>query len=245
MKILQGGWVEGRLIRRYKRFLADIELSSGEKVVAHCPNTGAMTNCLEVGAPVWLSHSANPARKTQYTFELLRTTSDDFIGINTQRANDLVDEGLNKGMIPGLAGYAGHDREVKVDSGRLDFKLYSNDLPSGPSGFCFVEVKSVTLLESSGIGLFPDAVTQRGLKHIEILRGLKQQGYRSVLLYCVQHTGIQQVNLADKVDSVYAAAVRAAVAEGVEVIAMQAAFQPPFGWLSRQVPFVINVLGSL
>ena len=101
------------------------------------------------------------------------------------------------------------------------------------------------MLESSGIGLFPDAVTQRGLKHIEILRGLKQQGYRSVLLYCVQHTGIQQVYLADKVDSVYAAAVRAAVAEGVEVIAMQAAFQPPFGWLSRQVPFVINVLGSL
>ncbi len=245
MKILQGAWTEGRLIRRYKRFLADIELADGEKVVAHCPNTGAMTNCLEVGAPVWLSHSLNPARKTQYTFELLRTGAGEFIGINTQRANDLVEEGLNRGMIPALRGFAGYEREVKVEGGRLDFKLHSECLPPGAPETCFVEVKSVTLLESSGMGLFPDAVTERGLKHIEILRRLKQNGYRSVLLYCIQHTGIQQVYLADKVDSAYAEAVRSAVAEGVEVFAMKAAFRPPFGWLSHQVPFATHVLGRL
>ena len=104
MKVLQGDWVTGRLIRRYKRFLADIELADGDRVVAHCPNTGAMTNCLEQGAPVWLSHSVNPARKTQYTFELLRTTPGYYIGINTLRANDLVGEGLNRNVIPGLQG---------------------------------------------------------------------------------------------------------------------------------------------
>jgi len=237
VKVLQGDWVTGRLIRRYKRFLADIELADGDRVVAHCPNTGAMTNCLEQGALVWLSHSVNPARKTQYTFELLRTTPGYYIGINTLRANDLVGEGLNRNVIPGLQGYSGYDREVRVNSGRLDFRLFSTRVDSKSREDCFVEVKSVTLLESSGTGMFPDAVTQRGLKHIEILRRLKQAGSRAVLLYCVQHTGIRRVHLAHNIDSAYADAVRSAIAEGVEVIAMKVVFRPPHGWLSRELPF--------
>ena len=93
------------------------------------------------------------------------------------------------------------------------------------------------MLESSGTGMFPDAVTQRGLKHIEILRRLKQAGSRAVLLYCVQHTGIRRVHLAHNIDSAYADAVRSAIAEGVEVIAMKVVFRPPHGWLSRELPF--------
>jgi len=215
----------GTLLRRYKRFLADVRLDDGREVTAHCPNTGSMRAVNVPGCRVWLSPSDNPARKLAWTWELIELPQPDgtlaAASVQTGRANRIVEEALRAGRVPGLAGYAGLKREARVvlDGGlsaRLDFRL---DDPE--RGTAFVEVKQVTLKEADGHGYFPDAVSERGRKHLEVLAALAERGERAVLLFCVAHEGIEDVAPAAHLDPAYAAILRSAAARGVEVRAQR------------------------
>lgn len=213
-------YVQGTLLRRYKRFLADVRLDDGEIITAHCPNTGSMKNCVEAGATVWLSFSDNAKRKHPYTWELIETAAGHVIGINTGKANRLVEAAVQAGRITELQGYPEvlRERPYGTENSRIDLMLTGLDgLPN-----CFVEVKSVTLLEapvSRGIGYFPDAVSERGAKHLRELIGTVESGDRAVLFFCVQHTGIQVVRPADHIDVRYGELLRQAAAVGVELLA--------------------------
>jgi sugar fermentation stimulation protein A len=207
---------EGRLLRRYKRFLADIETTHGELLTIHCPNTGSMLNCMSEGCRVWFSRSNDPKRKLPGTWEIAETPQGRLACVNTARANALVEEALQAGVIAELAGFDALKREVAygLENSRADFRL---DFPVGPA---FVEVKSVTLgFDGTPVAAFPDAVTQRGSKHLRELAALARQGMRAVQLYCVNLSGIEAVRAADEIDPAYAAALREAVAAGVEVLA--------------------------
>ncbi|MDB5981932.1 MAG: sugar fermentation stimulation protein [Pseudomonas sp.] len=207
---------QGRLLLRYKRFLADIETDSGEKLTIHCPNTGSMFNCMMPGGRVWFSRSNDPKRKLPGTWEISETPQGRFACVNTARANQLVEEALRAGLITELNGFTALKREVAYgqENSRVDFRL---DYLDGP---VFLEVKSVTLgFDDSAIAAFPDAVTQRGARHLRELATLAREGVRAVLLYCVNLTGIEAVRPAEEIDPAYAAALREAVAAGVEVLA--------------------------
>ena len=207
---------EGRLIRRYKRFLADIETVHGELLTIHCPNTGSMLNCQVEGGQVWFSRSNDPKRKLPGTWEISETPQGRLACVNTARANPLIEEALRAGLISELAGFTGLKREVPYgqENSRIDFRL---DYPHGPA---FVEVKSVTLgFDGSAVAAFPDAVTQRGAKHLRELACLARDGVRAVQLYCVNLTGIEAVRPAVEIDPGYAAALAQAKASGVEVLA--------------------------
>ncbi|MGR2740675.1 DNA/RNA nuclease SfsA [Billgrantia sp. Q4P2] len=210
--------VPGILLRRYKRFLADVRLDDGREVMAHCPNTGSMRAVNVPGCRVWLAPSDNPARKLAWTWELIELTQPDgsvaLASVHTGRTNRIVEEALNAGQVPALSGYTTLKREAKVEGARLDFRL---DDPV--QGAAFVEVKQVTLKESDGHGYFPDAVSERGRKHLLALAALAEQGQRAVLLFCVAHTGIRDVAPAAHLDSAYAATLKAVVERGVEVVA--------------------------
>lgn len=207
---------EGRLLRRYKRFLADIETTTGELLTIHCPNTGSMLNCMVEGGQVWFSRSNDPKRKLPGTWEISETPQGRLACVNTGRANGLVEEALRSGLISELNGFIGLKREVPYgqENSRIDFRL---DYPDGP---VYVEVKSVTLgFDGTPVAAFPDAVTQRGAKHLRELASLAREGVRAVQLYCVNLSGIDAVRPAQEIDPGYAAALREARAAGVEVLA--------------------------
>lgn len=213
----------GRLVKRYKRFLADIRTAQGELITIHCPNTGAMTNCQEEGSEVWYSASENPKRKYPHTWEVVTNADGAIIGINTGLANHLVKEAISRGVLSELAGYARMRSEVKYgeQGSRIDILLEdsANQLPN-----CYVEVKNVSLCVGNGEGLFPDAVTTRGQKHLRELMWVHEQGQRAVLLFCVQHSQIEKVSPADSIDPEYGKLLRQAIKEGVEVYAYRADF---------------------
>jgi len=214
---------QGRLLRRYKRFLADIETATGELLTIHCPNTGSMFNCMQAGGTVWFSRNNDPKRKLRGTWELSETPQGRLACVNTGRANGLVERALNQGLISELAGFDWLKREVAYgqENSRIDFRL---DYAAGPA---FVEVKSVTLgFADSAVAAFPDAVTLRGAKHLRELTTLASQGVRAVQLYCVNLSGIEAVRAAAEIDPAYAAALRTAVAAGVEVLAYGVELSP-------------------
>ncbi|WP_255873000.1 DNA/RNA nuclease SfsA [Microbulbifer elongatus] len=223
---------QGKLLRRYKRFLADIELPNGEIITIHCPNTGSMKNCWEENTPCWYSDSGNPKRKYRHTLEISTTPEGARAGVNTGRANHLVEEAIHKGVVQELQGYDTLRREVKYgeENSRIDFLL------SGEQGDCYVEVKNVTLAEGNR-GLFPDAVSARGSKHLRELQKLAQSGTRAVLFYCVQHTAIETVEAAVEIDPAYAAALQEAVSAGVEVIAYRAKLDADEIRLIEPIPY--------
>ncbi len=239
------------LVRRYKRFLADVTLESGEALTVHCPNTGAMTGCDEPGSRVWLAHSENPKRKYAYSLEQVLTESGR-VGVNTARANALIKEALSEHALPELGGYALHKAEVPIpvdllgdsprhlpaNRGRFDFLLSEHE---GGLVDCYVEVKSVTLVAQGGLGLFPDAVSVRAVKHVRALQALLDQGLRAVLVFCVQHDGISQVSPADQVDPEYAAALRVAAHSGVEVLAYRAQMSATATVIDAPLPVVLYV----
>jgi sugar fermentation stimulation protein A len=238
----------GILLQRYKRFLSDIELTSpveraGEIVTAHCANTGSMTNCKDEGAKVWLFDSQNPKRKLPLSWEWVEVEGQYKACINTARANQLVKEALLANKIKEVSVLSAEclKAEPKVDEGRLDFLIRSDTRDA----LTYIEVKSVTLLGhqdqhkldhkesrsdsdlvTDNIGYFPDAVTSRGLKHLEVLMRLKAEGQRSILFFCVPHEGIKYVRVAEHIDPVYAEKLREVMAAGVEVLAYQVEFQP-------------------
>jgi len=210
--------IEGRLLKRYKRFLADIELPDGSMVTAHTANTGAMTGCCEPGSRVWLSRSDNPKRKYPLTWEIIEVSPGISCGINTMLSNKLVREAIESGFIAELEGYQSVRSEVRYgnENSRIDLLLESESYKNRPP--CYVEVKSVTLV-NNGMGLFPDAVTARGTKHLRELIAMVDQGARAVIFYCVQRSDCQQVGPADAVDELYGNTLRQALASGVEALA--------------------------
>lgn len=211
--------IEGRLIRRYKRFLADVRLPDGEEATAHCPNTGSMLGCQPENARVWLSRSANPKRKLPYTWELVEAAPGQLACVNTARPNAQAREAVEAGRVTELAGYPVVRSEVRYGSekSRIDLHLSGHD--HHPDAW--VEVKNVTLAEQ-GQGYFPDAVTTRGQKHLRELMAQAAVGERAVLLFVVNHTGIDTVRPADHIDPTYGALLREAHSAGVEVLAYRA-----------------------
>ena len=200
----------GRLLRRYKRFLADVELADGTVVTMHCPNTGAMTGCADPGSEVWYSTSPNPKRKYPHTLEVVVTPAGR-VGVNTGRANTLVQDAVS--LISPQASVSRTEVKIPDERGRFDLLL---ETPCGP---LFVEIKNVTLLGEAGLGSFPDAVSERARKHVNALARCVARGAQAALVFCVQHTGIERVTTADAIDPAYGAAVRAAVDAGVQVLA--------------------------
>jgi sugar fermentation stimulation protein A len=226
--------LEGRLLRRYKRFLADVELPGGEVITVHCPNTGAMTGCAEAGARVWLLVSDSKTRKYAHTWELVET-SRGMACIHSARANRVVREAFAAGRIPGFGDYPDIRTEVKYGEGsRVDLLL------EGDAGRVFVEVKSVTLCREGGRGAFPDAVSERGRKHLQALQAVRDRTTRAVLLFCVFHQGINSVSAAGDIDPRYRDALHRAMAAGVEVLAWGASISPQGIDLSQPLPFSLD-----
>jgi len=210
--------VEGLLLRRYKRFLADVQFPGGEVITAHTANTGAMTGCAEPGRRVWLSRSDNPKRKYPHTWELIEVRDGVLAGINTQLSNLLVREAVEAGRVPELAGYGRVRSEVRYgeERSRIDLLLDSpGDERSIP---CYVEVKNVTLV-NDGIARFPDAVSVRASKHLRELMSVVRAGQRAVIFFCVQRGDVREVRPADHIDPRYGETLREAVACGVEYLA--------------------------
>jgi len=205
--------IHGKLLKRYKRFLADVELESGEIITAHCPNTGAMTGCDNQGSKVMLSISNNPKRKYAYTWEYSSDSQGNLIGINTANANRIVKQALLNRRIPKLTHYGNVYSEVKHGDSRIDFMLQEDGAPDA-----YVEVKSVTLAEGR-VALFPDTVTTRGRKHCEELAKIAETDGDAFLFFCVQRENIEAFKIAEKIDPLYAQALKNAVESGVKIMA--------------------------
>ncbi len=221
----------GVLIKRYKRFLADVRLDDGSLVTAHCPNSGAMTTCSESGRPVYLSLSDNPKRKHPYTFELIDMGSS-LVGVNTNVPNRLVKSAVMAQVFPELSGYELVTSEVTIHSStRLDLML------SDPiKGNCYIEIKNCTLVEN-GQARFPDAVTSRGLKHLDELVSLKKKGHRCVMFYVIQRMDASKFAPADHIDPVYGAGLRKAYAQGVEIMVYDTAITLSSISTGKKVPW--------
>lgn len=216
----------GRLVKRYKRFLADVILDDGSLVTAHCTNSGSMRSCLEEHAEVWLTPVDDPKRKTRFTWEMIRINGD-WVGINTSNPNKLAMEWISQGLIPGLKGITRLRREVKWEDSRFDLygEMSEGQVGAGSGEACFIEVKNVTLKEGDR-ALFPDAVTERGRKHLNTLVRVKKAGMRAVMLYIVQRRDVRIFSPARSIDPAYGKALDEAVRQGVEIIVVQARVMP-------------------
>lgn len=214
------------LIRRYKRFLADVTLADGTETTVHTPNSGSMLTLDSPGLPVWVSRSADPKRKLPLTLELVELPTG-LVGVNTMRPNRLAEDAIREGMIPELTGYDGIRREVRYDTdSRIDLLLEAEGRPPA-----YVEVKNVTLSRSPGLMEFPDCVTARGTKHLSALERVVAAGGRAVMLFVAQRDDGDRFVTADDLDPAYGAALRRAEAAGVEVMA----------WACRMAPDEIAV----
>jgi sugar fermentation stimulation protein A len=229
--------IPATLIRRYKRFLADVVLPSGEQVTVHVANPGAMTGLMTPGARIWLSRSDNPGRKLPHSWELVEVdfgAGAELIGVNTAHPNALVAEAIGRGAIPELAGYSAMRREVKYGrNSRIDFLLEQACRPS-----CYVEVKNVHLMRQPGLAEFPDCVTARGAKHLDEMAAVVLAGARAVMLYVIQIGSADRFALADDIDPAYAAAFARARAGGVEAIAWRCALTHDAVTVAAAVPIV-------
>lgn len=227
----------GTLHSRYKRFLADITLEDGREIVAHCPNTGRMTSCWQPGAPVQVSHSDNPKRKLAWTLERV-DMGGGWIGVHTGRVNQVIAEAIIDGAIPELAGYATLSREVTFNTAehrsRLDLKL-----TDGERADAWVEVKNATLLVGDTVQ-FPDAVTKRGLKHLNVLAEAVAQGNRGILVFAVNRPEGECLSVADEVDPSYGQRLRQVIKLGVEVVAPRLVHRPQAIIVSGALPVMLK-----
>lgn len=228
------------LIKRYKRFLTDIQLPDGSERTIHCANTGAMTGCATPGNTVWYSTSDNVKRKYPNSWEISETDKGHRICVNTARANQLAVEAIENGTIVELLGYNALRTEVKYGSenSRIDILLEDNEKPP-----CYIEVKSVTLLDeqetsTEGQGFFPDAVTTRGQKHLRELTEMVESGNRAVLLFTVLHSGIEKVSAAHHIDAKYSLLLKQAQDAGVEVLCYKAELSSTQIQLKQAVEFI-------
>jgi sugar fermentation stimulation protein A len=204
------------LIKRYKRFLADVLLANGDQVTAACPNTGTMIGLTTPGMTVYLSHSTSPTRKYAYTWEMTDRPDIGLVGINTARPNAIVEAAAKAGAIPALQNYSSFRREVKYGANsRIDLLAEGSGLPA-----CYVEVKNVTLYRQQGLAEFPDCKTDRGTKHLHEMAEMVNQGHRALMVYCIQGGDARRFGLTTDLDPTYAKAYAAAKAQGVEAIAL-------------------------
>lgn len=212
---IPGPWLQATLLKRYKRFLGDVRLSNGEEMTVHTPNTGAMLGCAEPGSRVWLRDTQSQTRKYRYSWELSETAAGGLVGVNPSLANALAKEAIEAEVIEPLVGYERLQAEVKYgeENSRIDWLLSHADRPD-----CYVEVKSVTLARET-LALFPDAVSQRGSKHLRELAAMARSGCRAVMLYCIQRDDATHFAPAADIDSAYAAALSQAMDAGVEAYA--------------------------
>ena len=227
--------IRGTLLRRYKRFLADVMLEDGREVVAHCANPGAMLGLNAPGMTVWLEPSSDPRRKLCFAWRLVELPGGHYAGIDTGLPNRLVAEALAAGGIPALEGYANARPEVRYGTGsRVDFLLTGPDRPD-----TYVEVKNVHLRRHGKRAEFPDSVTARGARHLSELAAMAAAGHRAVMLYVVQRTDCARFRLAPDLDPAYARAFGAAHAAGVETIAHGTRITPEGVWLDAALPVEI------
>ncbi len=229
----------GTLLRRYKRFLSDIELETGQEIVAHCANPGSMMGLAEPGSEVWLSPNTNPKAKLDWRWELVRVGGD-LVCINTAHANRVGEEAIGAGEIPELAGYASLRREVKYgQNSRIDILLEDDARPP-----CYVEIKSVTLRRPDGAhpgaAEFPDSVTKRGAKHLAELANMVDSGARAAMLYLVQRGDCDHFRLAADIDPAYAAAMTDARARGVEALCHECGVTPRGIEIARPMKITID-----
>jgi sugar fermentation stimulation protein A len=225
--------LRGRFLRRYKRFFVDVELDDGRTVIAHCPNTGSLAGCLSEGAEAWLQPAHDPARKLRYTWKLIRI-SDTLVGVDTGLAVPIVEEAVTLGLLEGLSGHERMTREVsygREQRSRIDLLLSSGGTPKATKGKqrvlydgdarVYVEVKNTTLVDGA-TAMFPDAVTERGQKHLEELMHVVDGGQRAAMVFCVQRADCERFRPADHVDPAYGKLLRRAKAHGVALFALRA-----------------------
>lgn len=225
--------VPATLIRRYKRFLADVRLEDGREVTAHCANPGSMMGLAEAGMRVWLEPNDDPKKKLKFGWRLVEVPGG-IVGVDTSVPNRMLRAALDQGRVAGLDGYDVVRPEQKYGTGsRIDFLLQGAGRPDA-----YVEVKSATLSRAPGLAEFPDSVTARGAKHLADLAGVAQGGARAVMLYLVQRTDCARLTLAADLDPAYAAGFQAARAAGVEVLCFGTRITPDGVWLGDALPFV-------
>lgn len=212
---------KARLIKRYKRFLADVELENGEQMTIHTANTGSMSGCAIPGSTIWISNSHNHKRKYLYSWEISSTENHHLVGINTGLANKLVKEAIEEGAIGELTDVEKIETEVPYgqEKSRIDLLVTQS---SGQK--CYIEVKNVTASFEQGVAAFPDAVTARGTRHLRELELMVQQGHRGIILFCVQREDINAVRAAHEIDSVYAETLAQVYKNGVEILAYGVSF---------------------
>ena len=225
--------IAGTLVKRYKRFLADVRLESGEIITAHCPNSGAMTGCSQSGRNVWVSFHDDPRRKLKYTWQLINMPTS-LVGVNTMIPNRLVFQSVRHGLISDLSGYDDIFSEVKVGkNSRIDLLLQNSETDK-----CYVEVKNCTLVEN-GHAFFPDAITSRGRKHLVELQDLVVQGHRCVMFYLIQRMDAVKFSPADKIDPDYGEELRKALSNGVEILAYDVRIDFERIKIHRKVPCIL------
>jgi len=224
---------KGTLLKRYKRFLADIRLDNGQDITAHCPNTGSMLSCNESGSTVMVSYHDNPGRKYRYTWELVRVNNK-WVGINTMNPNKIVKEAIEQNTIPELLNYEKIRTEVPYgENSRIDLLLQKNKT------LCYVEVKNVTLAQDD-IALFPDAVTARGTKHLLELANMVKSGHRAVMFYLVQRMDAKVFSPAQHIDPKYSQTLKKVHKAGVEILVYQANISPDEITIKRSIPFKLE-----
>ena len=224
----------GRIQKRYKRFLADVVLDDGRQVTAHCPNTGSMQGCWEPDAPVELSHSDNPKRKLAWTLERV-DMGQGWIGVHTGRTNPVIEEAVASGLIKCLKGYGSIQREQTYAPEGFERARFDLFLSQGAQADAWVEVKNVTLWQGDALS-FPDAVTQRGRKHLELLSQACREGYRGVMVYALNRPEGECFRPADEIDPAYGESLRSAVASGVELVAVRIAHEAQAMRVTDELP---------
>ncbi|HRD78343.1 MAG TPA: DNA/RNA nuclease SfsA [Hyphomicrobiaceae bacterium] len=227
--------IPATLVKRYKRFLADVRLGDGTALTATCPNTGSMLGLTDPGLKVWISHSESPTRKYAHTLELIEVDlgkGPGLVGINTGHPNKLVAEAIEAGRVKELKGYESLRREVKYgENSRIDLLL-----EGGGKSACYVEVKNVHMMRKAGLAEFPDSVTERGAKHLREMSEMVRQGHRAVMVFLIQRSDAKSLTLASDIDPGYLEAFTAAKAAGVEAIALRCSISPDEIAVDKAVP---------
>ncbi len=226
--------ITGRILKRYKRFLADVVLDDGRRITAHCPNTGSMQGCWEEGAPVQVSSSDNPRRKLAWTLERV-DLGQGWIGVHTGRTNPVVEEAIREGVVKSLRGYRQIRREVTYDPAGMERARFDLLLSGGRRPDAWIEVKNVTLWQDQALA-FPDAVTERGRKHLQLLSHACEAGYRGVMVFALNRPEGRFFKPADEIDPAYGETLRKVAEQGVELVALRIQHGPQSMQVAGEVP---------
>lgn len=235
--IIEPALIPARLIKRYKRFLADVELDNGEVITVHTPNTGSMMGLSDPGIRVWLRDTQSATRKYRYSWEMSEPSPGNFVGVHTGIVNQLVIEAIKSNRIPELRGYDSIHPEQKYgkENSRIDLLLKSQNQPD-----CYLEIKNVTAISEESTAIFPDAVSTRGQKHLRELMDMVKQGNRAMMFYCVQRQDCNTFRPAVEIDPGYASLLAKAYSQGVEIVAYRAKTMPSIIEITEPLEILFN-----